>query len=48
MTNLCAWMAVLIFISAIGWFISKENIDYLIEFLLGASFVTLAWIATTL
>ena len=48
MVNLCAWMATLIFLSAIGWFIYRENVDYLIEFLLGASFTTLVWIATTL
>ena len=48
MTSLCAWMAVLIFGSAIGWFIYKENIDYLIEFLLGASFIILVWISKIL
>lgn len=48
MTSVCAWMAVLIFGSAIGWFIYKENIDYLIEFSLGVSFALLVWIATTL
>lgn len=48
MTNLCACMAILIFISAVGWFIYKENIDYLIEFLLGVSFTILIWTATTL
>ena len=48
MTNLCIWMAVLTFGSAIGWFIYKENIDYLIEFLLGVSFVILVWIANIL
>ena len=48
MTSVCAWMAVLIFGSAIGWSIYKESIDYLIEFLLGASFALLIWIAITL
>ena len=48
MNSLCAWMAVLTFISAVGWFIYKENINYLIAFLLGASFIILAWIAITL
>jgi hypothetical protein len=48
MNIFCAWMAVLIFVSAIGLSISKENRDYLIEFLLGVAFTILVWIAITL
>ena len=48
MNIFCAWMTVLTFVSAIGWFISKGNIDYLIEFLLGVAFTILVWIAITL
>jgi hypothetical protein len=48
MNTFCAWVALPIFISAVGWFISKENIDYLIEFLLGVAFAILIWIAITL
>ena len=48
MNTVCAWMAALIFVSAVGWFVGKENIDYLIEFLLGVAFTVLVWIATTL
>jgi hypothetical protein len=48
MNVLCTWIAVFIFGSAVGWSIYKESIDYLIEFLLGASFALLIWIAITL
>ena len=48
MNTLCTWMAVLIFLSAMGWWIYKENVDMLIQFLLGVSFTILIWIAITL
>lgn len=46
MITLCYWMAALIFVSAVGWFVGKENIDYLIEFLLGVAFTVLVYVAT--
>lgn len=48
MKVLCTLIAVFIFGSAIGWSIYKESIEYLIEFLLGATFTLLIWIAITL
>ena len=48
MNVLCAWIAIFIFGGAIGWSIYKENIDYLIEFLLGAAFALLICTAITL
>lgn len=46
MNIFCSWMAALVFLSAMGWCIYKENIDMLIQFLLGVSFTVLIWIAT--
>jgi len=48
MSIFCAWMAALIFLSAIGWCIYKENVDQLIQFLLGVAFSIFIWIATTM
>lgn len=48
MNTLCTFIAIFIFGSAIGWSIYKESIEYLIEFLLGAAFTLLIWIAITL
>lgn len=45
MNVFCAWMAAFTFVSAMGWWIYKEDIDQLIQFLLGVAFAIFIWIA---
>lgn len=48
MNVLCGWMAFLIFICAIVYFIQRDNAEYLVEFVLGAMFVIAIWVAITI
>lgn len=48
MSELCAFLAILVFICGVVYSIQRDNAEYLIEFVLGAMFVIAVWVAITL
>lgn len=48
MTTVCAWMAILVLMCGIAYSVQRENVEYFIEFVLGAMFVIAIWVAITL
>lgn len=48
MSTLCAWMAALVFIVGIVYSFEKDNLEYVVEFMLGAMFILAVWAALTL
>ena len=48
MSILCGWLAALVCIVGIGFSIAKDNIEYVVEFVLGAMFIIAIWVAVTL
>lgn len=48
MNVLCAWTSVISLFVGIGYSIQRENIEYMIEFVLGAMFVIGIYAAVTI
>lgn len=48
MSTLCGWLAALVFIVGAVYAFEKDNLEYVVEFMLGAMFTLAVWAAITL